>query len=827
MKPPLVLAALTALCLASNVPAAGDGPTCQSLRETLTRARWLCLPLSRLVVNPTYAPRPPMTSTIGDPLSTDLAFYVGEEPVRLPAFLSWPMADEKAAIAGQALDFAPSAWKTSGATAGFAAGRARVTPTGDYGSLDRSITIDLDRTPQILLHVAAGTGSWALKVNDGSRAVDVALIADTSGTGEFTADVSAATGWHGVKAFTVRLFAVGGPRTSVTFSRLSFFGLSGHTNPTPRHSVWDPHQVVTHGDGAVGVEATTALADESTVVQRLRVVRAGTGRLRLTGQFSDGETFWDDAHHALTLLGARYHAVLAFSRPAPRWLGVRPSSVAWLTGQGRPNRAGPGVWALTFDNLGAGDEVVVAARFMPTTQGTEATRKAAQRLATPAAFGAALRRQETAWDRRLADVPRPLDFTPRAVDPLGVSAADVRRTYYRAWAFLLADTLPPMPENGFPSPQCACGKPSLWAEGAPQARPSAQWESFLAMQALALVDPQTAWAALKGQLTQMGPDGSINGEGLPSCHMQTAWVLYQATGDRKRLAKNYPALKKLLQWKIRDPRWIFKGSTPPGMKDNEFVVHALTDTEFAGRIAGALGKADDVPLWQAQRAALARNFHRWFWQAPAGPMSRIYDTDGDKRSGANEAWNLQGLTLAPDILTAPERDNLLADFHAKARPDRPFLIPRLSRFPNYEPTWKGLWLYGQAAEAARMADAGMRDVTRAGEFSETYGEDAGRPVPDGVRPSVFGARHAIDDVLWHNGIVYDEGLPILLAPPSVGGVTNLRVRGVPISVTFGPAPGRVTLSGPGLKSLRLPTAMDGTRWQGAIAPGRQLALESR
>lgn len=126
-----------------------------------------------------------------------------------------------------------------------------------------------------------------------------------------------------------------------------------------------------------------------------------------------------------------------------------------------------------------------------------------------------------------------------------------------------------------------------------------------------------------------------------------------------------------------------------------------------------------------------------------------------------------------------------------------------------------------------MADAGMRDVTRAGEFSETYGEDAGRPVPDGVRPSVFGARHAIDDVLWHNGIVYDEGLPILLAPPSVGGVTNLRVRGVPISVTFGPAPGRVTLSGPGLKSLRLPTAMDGTRWQGAVAPGRQLALESR
>lgn len=750
MKLTAALLALTALSLAANCRAQGEAPTCRMLQETLAQPRWLCLPLSRLVVNPTYtyAQRPPAAVTVRDPISTDIAYYVGTEPARLPNFLSWQMTAESSITAGPDLKFAPTDWHASNVTAEFTAGQARLSPTDNFGSLDRQTTVDLDKTPQIHISVAEGPGSWALKVNDGSRAVDVALIADTSDTGEFAADVAAATGWHGVKTFTVRVFAVGGPRKSVTFTGLRFLGVPGSKGQAQRNFLWDPHEIITRGNGEVGVEATTSLPDGSTVAQRLRITRPGTGRLRLTGQFRNGIVQWDAAQHALTLVGKDYHAVVAVSRPA-HWLGVNASSA---------------VWSLVFSNLKSGDEIVVAARFAPTPGGSEATRQDARRLAVPAAFAAALRRQESAWNQRLSHVPRPRNFTPRTVPSLGVSAADVRRTYYRAWSFLLADTLPPMPENHFPFPQCACGKPSLWAEGAPQSRPSAQWESFLAMQALALVDPQTAWAALEGQLTQMGPDGSINGEGLPACHMQTAWVLFSATGDRGRLQKDYPALKKLLQWKISDPRWIFKGSTPPGMKDNEFVVHALSDTDYAGRIAAALHKPEEVAYWRGQRTGLADNFHRWFWQAPAGPMFRIYETNGDKRSGPNQAWNLQALTLGPDILTLPERDNLLTQFRAAARPEQPFLVPNLSRFPNAEPTRKGLRLYGFDTEAMQLADAGMRDVTRAGEFSETYTDDAGRPIPDGVRPSVFGARHAIDDVLWHNGIVLDEGLSVSKNP---------------------------------------------------------------
>lgn len=811
--------------------------TCQALTETLTRPRWLALPMSRLIVSPTYsyAQKQPATPFADHALVTDLAYYVGALPVRLPAFLSWPLADERDAVTGANLDFTRGEWQVRGVEADFAGEQARLTPQKDYGSIDHVVTVDLDRTPNIVLQVPAVSGGWALKVNDGRQAVDTPLIADTSVTGEFAADVAAATGWHGTKTFTVRLFATGGPTKSATFAHVRFFGLTGRGTAAPRRYRWDPHQMVTRGgmgDGGLQVEATTALADEATVAQRLRVTVAGAGRLRLTGQFREGVIHWDEAHHALLLQGKQFHAVLAFSRPA-RWLGVRTSSVSWLTaaGESRPDGAAGGVWGLEWEGLTEGDEIIVAARFAPTLGGWDASRQAASNLATSTGFAAALRKQEGLWNKRLAGVPHPGDFTPRAVDPLGVTAADVRRTYYRAWVFLLADTLPPMPENGFHYPQCACGKPSLWGEGAPQARASAQWESFLAMQALAQIDAQTAWAAYDGQLTQMGADGSINGEGLPSCHAQTAWGLYEATGDRARLKNDYPALKKLLLWKIGDPRWIYHGSTGAGQKDNEFVVHALTDIDFAVRIASALNRPDEARFWRDQRAALAANFHRWFFPAPDGPMYRIYETAGDKRSGAGEVWNLQGLTLAPDILTTPERDSLLASFQNAARAEQPFLVPRLSRFPNYEPTWKGLLRYGRIAEAAQMADAGMRDVARAGEFSEDYGVEDGRPVPGGVRPSVFGARHAIDDVLWHNGIIYDEGLPLLVGMPDAGGVENLRVQGAPVDVTF--ESGQVMLYGTGLAPLRPPADfrvywVHGIpEWRGKIAPGAQVRLERR
>lgn len=831
----LLTAFLSFLSLAAR---AAETVRSASLGEGVSRPRWLSLPESRLVVNPRmggYEQDPPVSPTAELPLSLDLAYYVGEEPVRLPGLWSWQRQAAGTRLtgvqAGARLRFSAtdmSGWQANGVAPQVTGDRMRLAVTApSYGSLTRSVTVNLDDTPTLAVHVAGGTGGWAVKVNAGDRAVDTPLIRDTRRTGTLEADIPATTGWRGTKTFKIVLFAVGGVGKSVTFSRLQFFGRPDVLQSGPGETVWFPHQIITRAasrDRLTHVESTTCLPDGATVAQRLRVLGGGRS-LRLTGRFTEGTGRWDSTRRRLLLQGARFRAVVTLNHAA-RWLGIRPSGADWMTGE--PFRGGvSGVWALALDGLKPGDEVIVTARFSPSR------RDPIVPAATGPQFAAALRRREADWNRRLAAVPHPQDFTPRAVSPQGVTAADVRRTYYRAWVFLLSDTLPPMPEDGFPYPQCACGKPSLWSEGAPHARPSAQWESFLAMQSLALVDPRTARAAYVGMMSLVGPDGSLGGEGLPSCHALTAWGLYEQTGDSAWLRRVYPALKRLLLWKISGPRWIYKRSTASGQKDQQFVYHALLDSEYARRIAQALALPGEAEFWQARRRTLAQDFHQWFFDTPGAANYRIYDAQTGARSGEGNAWNLSALTLPPDILTESERGSLLASLRSKLRPDVPFLIPGLSRFADYEDAWKGLFQDGQLAEAAQLTDAAMRDVTRAGEFSEVYRQGV-MPEPDGVRPSVFGSRHAIDGVLWHNGVVYDEGLPVLLGTPQAGGVTHLRVRGAALHVEFTHAGGsiRVTLAGPGLRSLRLPAGFQAARpgdgapsWQGSIAPGARVPLE--
>ena len=135
----------------------------------------------------------------------------------------------------------------------------------------------------------------------------------------------------------------------------------------------------------------------------------------------------------------------------------------------------------------------------------------------------------------------------------GVTAADVRRAYYRAWVFFWQDTLPPMPENGFPYPQVCTGKPSLWVDGGTHMEATALWDASAAMQALALVEPHPVWTAAQGVMSQVEADGYLNGEALPTIVSRTLWLLYQQTGDIAALRVTYPALRRFLVWKIANP----------------------------------------------------------------------------------------------------------------------------------------------------------------------------------------------------------------------------------------------------------------------------------
>lgn len=817
---------------------------CQSLRENVDRAHWLTLPLSRLVVNPTLVADPHKPEAFAPSLPMNLAYYAGETPVALSDFWTWqPMTggQPRSHITfGPAADFSPAStaqWQADRARVAFQDNRMHLTVAQPpFGSLTTWVNVNLDETPLLSIQVPDTDGTWALKVNAGNDPVDTYLVHDRLQGGNVIVDVRSLTKWRGRKSFKIILFAIGNPGTTVVVSQLRFF--SAH-NPSPSFRVkatnWFPHQIISQAEVSqadtpevMKVESTVCMADEATVTQHLRVEQGPTQNLVLTGQLPTGKVRWDAQNNAIILQADRFQAVVAFNRAA-RWMGVFPSRLDWLAGDVAPTATG-GFWALAFDGVKAGDEIVVAARFAPVPGDVAGTLDAVSGLANPDSSREAVRQREAIWNRTLNDLPHPSNFQLHGLASKGATAQSMRRMYYKAWIFLLSNSLPPMPENGYSFPQLPCGKASLWSEGAPHARASSQWESMIAMQFVALVDPATAWSAYKGMMSLVQPDGALPGEGLPSRHAQTAWVLYSLTADKENLRTVYPALKRLLLWKIANPRWIYKGATPPDQKDAEFVVHALMDALFASRIAKALQLPGEDGFWQAQVEELSANYHRWFWDKSGARAYRIYYDLTGKQEEADRSRNLQSLVLPATLLKQPEKETLLKIFRASLHHDIAFLVPELAGFPKYNYTLRGIWQYGSPQEASSMAQASVREITLAGEFSENYYQDF-PPRPTGVTPSVFGAAQILDGSLWHNGIIVGDGLPIVAHLPHATGVENLRLRGEPIDIRFQELD-EVELQGSGLQLLRLPfgfkaasTPAGTPLWRGTLPVGQQLVLE--
>jgi hypothetical protein len=805
------------------------GPiNCTALRENLTTVRWLSLPDSRLVANPFLGDS---GSAVDGVLPLNLAYYVGAGPAKLPAF--WflqPYLQPPAArgfAAGPRFSLSrQTEWETQGVTAVFANETVRVTSLGGFGALTRTVTVDLDKTPYLVVQTPPGSPSFDMKVNSGGQSVDT-FLHHTERLGAATANVAIETGWHGVKTFQVLLYALG-TGVPITFTRVQFVGLPDSA-ASSESNTWMPHEITAQailGNAGGKVYSAVTLPDADTVSERLHLGRLGPSALVLTGQFA-GTVRWDAARNTLLLQGDKFSAALRVSRKA-QWLGVRPTQLDWALGEGQAARTGAGVWRLALQGLKSGDDIVVSARFSPS--------KARAPQASALAFSTALARNEAAWNRRLALVPRPLDFTPRSVDAKGVTAAQVRRSYYRAWVFFFQNTLPPMPENGFPYPQVCTGKPSLWIDGGTHMEETALWDGVTAMQALALVEPQEAWAAAQGILSRVDADGYLDGEALPTILAQTLWLLYAQTGDTSHLRDTYPALKRFLQWKIANPRWIYPNrikpmADPNAPKDQEFVSYEIVDMGYMIKIAVALGKPNEAAFWYRQQSAAVADYQHWFWPAPGGHVYRIYGSDTD-RGDPDDPWSLQGLQIDPSLLPPDESAALAALYKKTRNPSLPFWVPGRTRFGDLAPIALGLFQHGQVAEADQLAEACLRDVTRAGEFAEDYRQDT-PPVPSGVRPSSFGARLMTDSVFWHNGVLLDAGLPILLGMPGAVGVDNISVHGDPLNVRFGPLPHTVTLRGPALAYLRRPASFHATRsvggetlWVGPIQDGQQVPLQS-
>ncbi|MHB0999931.1 MAG: hypothetical protein ACYC27_11860 [Armatimonadota bacterium] len=816
---------------------------CTSLQEETIYSRWFTAPHSRIVINPNVPVRIPFTADLMPSLPMNIAYYAGENPVKLPYLWAWQpggSASVRSTVTpgpSAVYDGSSGFWRHDGITANYnrSSVDVKVAEGHGFGALTGQVTIDLDQTPYLFVHVPRTDQYWVVKVNAGGDLADTYLIRDTSETGSFMVDVRTATGWSGTKTFQLRLFSCGKPGSSTMFSTVRFAGVNSSVPVfTSSKTTWAPHQMVTQAESSkpiVKVDASTCFADESTISQLLKIKQAPNGSIALVGQFNEGNIRWDSARRAVILQGDKFHAAISISKPC-KWLGVYPSWSDWLTGDAAQGPSS-GVWAVSLDGIKAGDEIVVSARFSPSASGVEETINAASKYASPASFKDTVSKREMDWNHRFDSVPHPHDFRLRTVDPKGTTPDQIRRMYYKAWSFILSDILPPMPENGYPYPQFACGKASLWGEGHPKARASSQWESFIAMQFGALVGPDTAWSAFEGMMSLVDEKGEFGGEGLPSRHAQTAWILYSQSGNKEKLKSTYPALKRLLVWKASDPRWIFHESTPPTMRDSEFVVHVLMDMTYAVRIAKVLGMTDEETYWKSEIKRITADFYKWFWTSPDAAPNRIYYTSNGVREEHGGTWCLQGLVLPPDILDQPHKDSLLRLLHSCFRDDVPFLIYGLNKHPTYNFAMIGAWQYGKPEEAAKMAEAVMRDVTLANEFTEGYSADY--PVKGlGVTPSVFGAANILDAALWHNGIIMGDGLSVIAHLPNAVGVDNLAINGRTVDIMWDNIGSGVRIWGKGLDGLNLPSGLESSPmpdktplWKGKLEIGSQIRLETK
>lgn len=94
-------------------------------------------------------------------------------------------------------------------------------PNLPFSAVERTISVDLDKFPILMIDVRGCDKLWALKVRPIDDMKDICLVADTSRKGIFRCDIPKATGWKGKKSFKVIIFAVGeGGKVEVGWLRM-------------------------------------------------------------------------------------------------------------------------------------------------------------------------------------------------------------------------------------------------------------------------------------------------------------------------------------------------------------------------------------------------------------------------------------------------------------------------------------------------------------------------------------------------------------------------------------------------------------------------------
>lgn len=807
-------ACAAAAVLARTPPAFAAGgsaaPRSADLGETgPQQRRWMSLPESRIAVNPFNGTTglTELQYTTGPDLALNFGYYVENEAAYLPSAVGLYRRS-----AGQGsidiawrdeFDSLDPAWTVGPyVDASVASGQLRLNlqqASPDWwGTLTRWVDMDLDTAPYVQISVTSLADAWGLRVVKEGTTSEIVVQADSNDTGTFTYDIADATGWSGQVRVQLVL-RVAAWEKPAQFDFIRILGVTAVLSGTTGFdSSWSPFALpfqAEYGDSAV--HGSDFFIDTDTVLRSCNL--GGTGLWSLTGAYV-GSPQWDRAGRTLTVTGDAFSYAIAFSAAPAGDAGFFGTLLELISATGNASPAPDrGYWSVPLAASTSALTIAVGFATAGEGGGPVAAQRARAGLRVPS-VGEARRRQELFWDKLLQDVPRPENFDVLGAPAHGVTADQVRATYYKAWVFLVAGVLPPMPENDFPYHQIAAGKPSLYKEGPPGAAASATWDSILAMQFYAYLDPDVAWSAYRGMLSLVDADGVLAGEALPSRKAQTGAVLYALTGDLGALREVYPALRRYLLWAESDPRWIFKNNTAPGLKDADFVVSVLIDMAYARDMAQTLGYAADVRMWDQHRAATFADYLHWFWTSPTATPVEYYQDGTGARSPGGTLWISGGMHLDLWPSGSPELAGLRQRFLRDYRADAAFAGFGQPRYSDMCYTIYGLLDQGLREQAVVLANAALRDIVRAGEFAETY-TLTDPPKPTGVMPSFFGVGSVIDTLWMNNGYRMDGGRPQLVRYAGAGGgITGLRVRGRTLDVALSAGSTTVRLSGSYLRS---------------------------
>jgi len=764
--------------LTSRIVTAGD-----LLQTGPLQQRSLSLPFSRVVLNPqNFVSDATEVEQNCDPtLPLGLGFYASDQAYMLPRFLSlWSPATPTRTIPTR-VPLAPERWMSEGIAGVGREGQAvrlTLSPDADTHIAAARCRIRLNAEAPILrIAVRSVVGQWVLHLADGD-AEPVMLHPGAAMPGLHVLDLRGHVA-EGASRDCELVLSVIDRGADVVFDELVFLPVldTGSGGASDFATEWSPGGLASSARYA-GAKAriNDVFVDLDSVLREIEFDQGLPEPMPVTlvGRHI-AEPIHDPSTGAVAMRADGMCVAVAVPDGGTiRFFCDESEFLSGVEGSAAPvGRVG--VWTVDLDpartrhRIGIGlspDGIERATKFAIAATRHESTERTAYWLEY--------------WDDVIARMPLPSNFELQAVDPKGLDPDAVRAAYFRAFVALYSNVLPPQPETEFRYPTIATGKASMWNHGAPGARSAAAWESFIAMQFIAYLDPDTAWASFHGLLSLVDEEGSLAGESLPSRKAQTAWILYSLTDDAAALEQSYPKLRRLLHWSAAHPRWVYGTYDIPGEQDAEFVSSLLIDLDFGVLIARVLGFDDDAREFQKLRDQLSRDYER---NCFIGPERRAVQHwfPGDPTAsmrGGTEGLPLQvAMGLAVPGLADWQVESLMARFDERFDPDDQLAGFDFVKHPNVSYTVSGLIDNGRLPEARILINAMLRDVTLSGSFAEVYDRGPGRPRPWGVRPSIFGMTQVIDAVWLNNGLRMDLGAPSAVALQDSDGEIAVRLTG--------------------------------------------------